>query len=343
MNANLRQPDVGNLPPMSAGDHDLTQTMLQSGMLRPPEQPGPLGAVDRFQIIRPLGAGGMGQILLAEEPITGARVALKMIRPELVGETWAVRRFLTEAQHMYRMAHPNILKVMEVSDRAAGPYYVMPFIDGGSLADRIKPGQPLARDEIIAIVGPVAEALAYAHARGIIHRDLKPANILLDREGRPYLTDFGLLRTVFNDSMVDVRKPLVEGTVAYLSPGTATGKAEDTRCDIYAFGAMLYELLTGRPPYSGPDPEAILRQIVAGPPDPIRKLNPKAPADLAQIAEWAMARELRDRYAEMTDIVNDLERAAQGREPLGPHGRARAPARALAVAGTRLWPFFMQG
>jgi serine/threonine protein kinase len=221
---------------------------------------------------------------------------------------------------MYRMSHPNILKVLEVSDRKAGPYYVMPYIEGGSLAERIEPGQPLPKEEIVHIVRQIADALKYAHSRGIIHRDLKPANILLNAAGHAYLTDFGLLRTVFNDSMIDVNKKSVEGTIPYLSPSAAEGKADDTRGDIYAFGAVLYEMLTGRRPYDGPDPTDIINKILAGPPLPIREVNPDAPADLVRIAENCMARELRDRYAEMADVLGDLERLSTDKNLLGPHG-----------------------
>jgi serine/threonine-protein kinase len=311
-------------PPMSTlADHTL-HTMLDAGMMEAPARPGSAGTVDRFEVVRTLGVGGMGLVLLAREPATGATVAIKMVRPDLVTDQAVVRAFLREAQHMVRMAHPNILKVVEVSDRKAGPYYVMPYIETGSLADRIRPGHALAAEETLAIARQIAEALAYAHSRGIIHRDLKPANVLIDAQGRAYLTDFGLLRTVFNDSMLDVTKTSAEGTAPYMSPGIARGRAEDTRCDIYAFGAMLYEMLTGDPPYQAPTVQAILDSIAARPPRPVREVNPAAPAALVAIAENAMARELRDRYAEMSDVVRDLARVAAAQAPLGPHGRAAA-------------------
>lgn len=325
MNNETTEINQGPMPPMSSENVEIAQTMLQTGMMDAPAMPGPIGAIDRFEVIKLLGQGGMGQVMLAREPITDASVAIKIINPSFAKEQWAVRRFLTEAQHMYRMSHPNILKVLEVSDRKAGPYYVMPYIEGGSLAERIKPGQPLSKDEIVPIARQIADALKYAHSRGIIHRDLKPANILIDAAGRAYLTDFGLLRTVFNDSMIDVSKRSVEGTPTYLSPSAAEGKADDTRGDIYAFGAVLYEMLTGLKPYDGPDPESIIKKIIAGPPRPIREINPEAPADLVQIAENCMARELRDRYAEMADVLCDIERLSTGGTILGSHGTAPKP------------------
>ena len=230
--------------PISSGS---AEELLRSRMVEPPISPGTVAKLDRFEIIRVLGEGGMGQVLLAHEPVTDAKVAIKIIKPRSAQDATARHRFLTEARHMYAMSHPNILKVMEVSDREEGPYFVMPFVPGGSLAERIKPGESMVPEQIVIIIRQVAAALDYAHGRGIIHRDLKPANVLVDTEDHAFLTDFGLLRTVFNDSIVDVQGSQLEGTVAYMSPAVADGKAEDTRCDIYAFGAMLYEMLTGQP------------------------------------------------------------------------------------------------
>ena len=311
--------------PMSKAPEDVTQTMLEEGMLGAPSRPGVRGAVGRFEILRPLGMGGMGQVFLARDPVTDVRVAIKMIHPRYLKARWAVERFLTEARHMYRMSHPHILKVIEVSDRRAGPYYVMPFVEGGSLAEHMRPGEPMPGERALEMARQVASALQYAHSRGIIHRDLKPANVLLDADGRAFLTDFGLLRTVFNDTLLDPDKGGPEGTAPYLSPLAAAGKAEDTRCDIYAFGAVLYEMLAGSKPYDGPTSKAIVEQILAGPPRPLRHAAPHAPSTLARVAEWCMARELRDRYAEMADVARDLDRVARGEEPLGPHGRT-APA-----------------
>ncbi len=129
---------------------------------------------------------------------------------------------------------------------------------------------------ILDIATQIAEGLRYAHQRGIIHRDLKPANILLAANDKACLADFGLARTMFNDTIVDVESQQCEGTAPYMSPAVAAGNAEDTRCDIYAFGALLYEMLTGEPPYKGQNTKEIQKQILAGPPKPITTLNPKA-------------------------------------------------------------------
>jgi len=301
---------------------------LRARVLEPPARPGLLASLDRFEVLRLIGVGGMGVVVLARDPHTSERVAIKLLKPELVPEPQAVHRFLIEARHMQRFTHPSILRVREVSDRSEGPYFVMPYLERGSLAGLIRTGEPLDGATALQIAEDVASALVYAHAKGLIHRDLKPGNVLLDAEGRAYLADFGLLRTFFNDSIIGVRREQCEGTPAYMSPAVAAGQAEDTRCDIYSFGALLYEMLTGLPPYEGRSPQEIRTRILAGPPMPILQHNPKAPPNLVRIAEWAMARELRDRYAQMADCLADLQRVGKGETPLGPHGRPPVRTRA---------------
>jgi sugar lactone lactonase YvrE len=310
------------VPPVSVFSGPIAE-LVGHRLLSPPNRPGLLATLARYGVARVLGGGGMGVVLLARDSESGRDVALKMVRPELVGDPRVVHRFVKEAGHLQKLKHPNVVPVLEVSDRPQGPYFVMPYFDQGSLAQRIKPGQPLDSPAALDIAMQVAAGLQFAHRRGIIHRDLKPANILLGAGGKTCLADFGLARTMFNDSIVDVEREQMEGTAPYMSPGVAAGDAEDTRCDIYAFGALLYEMLTGEPPYVGRGTQDIRKQILAGPPKPILQRNPEADRGLATVAEGAMARELRNRYADMTDVLADLERIKQGRAPAGPHGLAR--------------------
>ena len=289
-------------------------------MLAPPSRPGLLATLDRFEILRVLGAGGMGIVLLARDSASGREVAIKMVRPEFAADQPTVRRFVKEAGHLQRLKHDNIIPVLEVSDRPQGPYFVMPYFEQGSLARRIEPGKPLERQVILDLATHVCAGLQFAHRRGIIHRDLKPANILWAADGRACLADFGLARTLFNDTIIEADSQQCEGTAPYMSPGVAAGNAEDTRCDIYAFGALLYEMLTGEPPYQGRTTKEIRAQIVAGPPVAIATLNPRADQDLTSVAEGAMGRELRNRYADMADVLADLRRISDDKPALGPHG-----------------------
>jgi len=316
------QPPPAFHPPVSTLGGPIAELIAQQ-MLAPPARPGLLGALQQFEIQRVLGSGGMGVVLLARDSAASRSVAIKMIRPEWVADPRILHRFVKEAGHLEKLKHPNVVPVLEVSDRPAGPYFVMPYYERGSLAGRIRPGQALDAVYIVDIAANIAEGLEFAHRRGIIHRDLKPANILLTGEQGACLADFGLARTVFNDSIMDVERPQWEGTAPYMSPGVAAGDAEDTRCDIYAFGALLYEMLTGDPPYAGRSLQEIRRQILAGPPKPIQERNPAADAGLRAVAEGAMARELRDRYADMSDVLADLRRIKDGKAPVGPRGLAR--------------------
>lgn len=303
-----------SMPPVSVFTGPIGE-LIHQRMLQPPSRPGLLAALDHYEIQRLIGAGGMGIVLLARDTNTQREVAIKLVRAELVGNPQVIQRFLKEAGHLKRLRHTNIVPVEEISGRAEGPYFVMPFFENGSLASRIKPGQPLSSEAVLDIALPVADGLAFAHRSGIIHRDLKPANILMGANGLVCLGDFGLARTMFNDTIVDVESRHMEGTAPYMSPAVAAGNAEDTRCDIYSFGALLYEMLTAQPPYQGRGTKEILDQILAGPPKPIASLNPAADRRLVAIAERALARELRDRYAEMRDVLNDLQLVRAGKSP----------------------------
>ena len=336
------------VPPVSVFSGPIAE-LVGHRLLSPPNRPGLLATLARYDVLRVLGGGGMGVVLLARDSESGRDVALKMVRPELVPNQHVVHRFVKEAGHLQKLKHPNVVPVLEISDRPEGPYFVMPYFERGSLAQRIKLGQGLDALEVLDIALQVAEGLQFAHRRGIIHRDLKPANILLGEGHQTCLADFGLARTMFNDTIVDVEHDQMEGTAPYMSPGVAAGNAEDTRCDIYAFGALLYEMLTGEPPYAGRSTQDVRRQILAGPPKAVRLRNPEADAGLAAVAEGAMARELRDRYADMSDVLGDLEHIKQGRKPIGPRGIVRRvrhhPAAiwipavaALAVLVWMIWP-----
>jgi hypothetical protein len=305
------------LPPISSATGS-PGILLQHGLLSAPLQPGQLASLDHYQILGELGQGGMGIVLRGRDSGSGEIVAIKMLRPELAAQPQQVHRFLKEARHMQRLKHPHVLPVLHVSEDPASPCFVMPLLERGSLLQQLSEEQLMTEEECLAVARQVASALAHAHAKGVMHRDLKPGNVLLDASGTAFLADFGLARTVFNDSLVDAaRGETGEGTAPYMSPQLARGEAEDTRCDIYALGALCYEMLTGRPPYEGQSTAQILQQIRTGPPVSILKLRPRLAPALVKVIECAMAREHRDRYANMPDVLADLERLAVGQMPLG--------------------------
>lgn len=325
------QPSVGLRPPPGNERNPLANTVLRAPWnerSRPDRRERPRPGSSLFDSD---GSGGPAPLPFPEQPDvppssttsetnnTDALLAIKVLRPDCVRRRRTFDRFLAEARHMRQLDHSNILKVLEVCDHPDHPYFAMPYFERGSLAALLRRGEPLSDADLLRIAVQLAEALCHTHAKGIIHRDLKAANVLLSKEGDAFLGDFGLARTVFNDSILDIHHEHGEGTLPYMSPAVARGEAEDTRCDIYGFGALLYEIMTRRPPYTGRDPAEIRSRILAGSPPPIRTLNPQAPAGLALVAHWAMARELRDRYAQMSDVLADLRRLQHGASPRGPH------------------------
>jgi serine/threonine protein kinase len=346
-----KQEEGGFIPPVSVFAGPIAE-LVGHRLLSPPTRPGLLASLAGYEVLRVLGGGGMGVVVLARDAEKGVDVAIKLIRPELVSDQRIVHRFVKEAGHLQKLKHPGVIPVIEVSDRPGGPYFVMPYFEKGSLAGRIRPGQPMEPESILDIALQVAAGLAYAHRSGIIHRDLKPANILLKSGDKCCLADFGLARTMFNDSLIDVERQQLEGTAPYMSPGVAAGNAEDTRCDIYAFGALMYEMLTGEPPYAGRNTEDIRTQILAAPPKPIKERNPQADAGLVAVAEGAMGRELRDRYADMADVLADLERIKAGKAVTGPHDLSRRVKRlpfslwipaGLVLIAVGLWLLYTSG
>ncbi len=325
--------------PMSSHFAGPVAELMALRMLQPPNGPGLLAALDDYEILRLLGTGGMGLVLLARKEGDKRHVAIKMIRSEYVGNQDVVRRFLKEAGHLQKLRHSNIVPVEEVCSRALGPYFVMPFFERGSLAGLTRPGEPMDFNLIQKVALGVAAGLAFAHRSGIIHRDIKPANVLIRADGQACLADFGLARTLFNDSILNVETRSHEGTAPYMSPAVAAGDAEDTRCDIYSFGAVLYEMLTGFPPYRGRGSREILDQILAGPPRPVTDINPGANPNMARVVEGCMARELRDRYASMKDVIEDLERVGDSR----PLAAFKFRHRVKAMGPTGIWSMLVPG
>jgi len=284
--------------------------------------PGCAGRLGRFEVIRRIGRGGMGQVLLARDTANGQEVALKVIDPGHVSDPRVRHAFVKEAKHMHAMRHPNILPVNEIVDDERSVFYVMPFVRGGSLASKARSGRPVNLDKLLPVAIQVARALEYAHDKhGVVHRDIKPENVLLEEGGQvARLCDFGLVRTMFNDTVTNStpRMGWRIGTRPYMAPEVVEGKAGDYRVDIYSFGAMLYQLVTGRRPYAGADTEEIFAKIKLGPPPPLKELNPALPKAWVTVIEGAMQRELSRRYAHMADLRADLERIQRGERPLGP-------------------------
>ncbi|MFO0957164.1 MAG: serine/threonine-protein kinase [Isosphaeraceae bacterium] len=284
-----------------------------------------------YEVLGPLGRGGMGVVSLAIQPGLGRTVALKQIRAGLDADAEELARFRTEAEAAARLRHPNIVQVYDVGLRDGLPYLAMELVSGGTLEGRLRDG-PLAPREAATLVAAIARAVQHAHDEGVLHRDLKPGNILLTAEGTPKVADFGLAKRLDVDQH-QTRTGALLGTPSYMAPEQADGQAVGPLADVYSLGTILYECLTGHPPFRGASALETLEQVRAGDPIPPRRLRPGIPADLQTCCLKCLEREPRRRYATAADLADDIDRLLRD-EPI----RARAvsaPERLLKWARRR--------
>jgi serine/threonine-protein kinase len=302
---------------------------------------------DRYRLERELGAGGMATVYLAQDLKHDRRVAIKVLRPELAAVIGA-ERFVSEIRTTANLQHPNLLPLFDSGEADGQLYYVMPYVEGETLRQRLEREQQLPLDEVVRLVSLIAGALDYAHAQGVIHRDLKPENVLLQAD-QPVVADFGIALAAARAGGTRITNTgLSLGTPYYMSPEQATGdRVIDARTDVYALGAVTYELLSGEPPHSGPNAQAIIARLLTEEPRPVRAVRPTTPPAM----EAAIGRALQKRPADRFATCGAFARAmvAEGTTTIAaPAGRARRPAlRALlglgaavglAVAAWRLMP-----
>jgi tetratricopeptide (TPR) repeat protein len=293
-------------------------------------------AVPGFTIRRRLGRGGMGIVYEAEQHHLNRMVALKMIHPGRHDNPSDVRRFLIEAEAVAQLDHENIVRIFQVGEAGGGPFFALELLEGGTLADRLGGApQPVRRSAELAAT--LARAIQAAHAEGIIHRDLKPSNVLYDAKDVPKITDFGLAKRLEIDDG-ETRNGQVIGTPSYMSPEQAKGLDQEVGrgADVYSLGVILYEMLTGRPPLKGMNPDETIKLVREKDPVPPSKLRPNIPYDLETICLKCLDKEPGKRYSTADELAEDLERFLDGkpvlarRTPLWERGAKLARRRPLA-------------
>lgn len=298
---------------------------------------------ERYVIERQIGAGGMATVFLARDLKHDRQVAVKILEPELAA-VMGVERFLAEISVTAHLQHPNILPLFDSGETPTGaPFYVMPFVEGESLRQRLDREKQLPVDDAIRITTAIASAVDYAHRHHVVHRDLKPENVLF-QDGQPLVSDFGIALAVSHAGGHRITQTgLSLGTPSYMSPEQATGdRAIDGRTDVYSLGAILYELLTGEPPHTGSTAQAIIARVLTETPRPVRAVRPAVPAHVAAAVERALEKLPADRWETAAAFCDALtgsaatlrehprtEQARRFRGPLAPAPLALA---AIAVA-----------
>lgn len=275
---------------------------------------------DRYELGEPLGRGGMAEVLEGRDLRLGRRVAVKILRPDLAKDPAFQSRFRREAQSAASLNHPNIVAVYDTGEDILGdesasvvvPYIVMEYVDGQTLRQLLASGRRLLPERALEITAGVLAALDYSHRHGIVHRDIKPANVMLTRTGDVKVMDFGIARALADASATMTAASAVMGTAQYLSPEQARGEVVDARSDLYSTGCLLYELLTGRPPFTGDSPVSVAYQHVSENPLPPSQVDPAVPPALDALVLKSLAKSPDDRYQTAADFRSDVERAIAG-------------------------------
>src|SRR3954470_252305 len=267
-----------------------------------------------YQILSQIGSGGMGEVYLADDTKLGRKVAIKFLNEQFSKDEALLNRFVQEAKAASALNHPNILTVYEVGEHAGTHYISTEFIDGETLRERMK--HRLSFDETLSITVQTAEALAAAHQAGIVHRDIKPENIMVRSDGYVKVLDFGLAKLTEIESadgeeqtrkLVKTHPGVVMGTATYMSPEQARGKPTDARSDVFSFGIVLYEMLTGKVPFAGETMTDVMSSIISSEPQPITSLAPHLPRELQRIVQKTLKKKREQRYQSTRDLLVDLK------------------------------------
>ena len=268
---------------------------------------------DRYLLGEMIGTGGMADVYVAQDQRLSREVAIKILRSDLAKDPAFVSRFRKEAKAAAGLNHPGIVAVYDSGEEPA-PYIVMELVTGHTLRELIHQDERVTLDHGLSIIEQVLAALEYSHQRNIVHRDIKPANVMATDAGDIKVMDFGIARAMDDLGATLTSTWNVVGTAQYLSPEQAVGDTADARSDIYSTGCLLFELLTGQPPFTGETPVSIAYQHVSGDIPSIRALMPDLPEDIETIVQVALAKKMEDRYQSAQEMLDDLIRVHQGQD-----------------------------
>src|SRR5437660_646476 len=281
-----------------------------------------LETISHYRILEKLGSGGMGEVYLAEDTRLGRKIALKLLAQELTKNRDRLSRFDQEAYAASALNHPNILTIYEMGDEGGRHYIATEFVDGQTLRTRLS-GAPMEMAEVLNVAIQIAGALEEAHAAAIIHRDIKPENVMIRRNGHVKVLDFGLAKLMerpavdeadteaVTRALVQTDAGMVLGTSQYMSPEQARGKPVDARTDIWSLGVVLFEMATGRPPFSGETKTDVIVAIAKNDPPPMARYAPNAPAEFEWIVLKALRKDCDERYQTIKELESDLKKLKQ--------------------------------
>lgn len=272
-------------------------------------QPGQM--LGPYRIINQIGKGGMATVYKAHQASVDRYVAVKVLPSQLAESQEFAARFQQEARIIARLEHPHILPVFDYGESEGVAYFVMRYLDAGTLKEKMIEGRPLPLHDIDRIFTQLADALSYAHGRGVVHRDLKPANALIDSQGNVFLTDFGIAKLLESASPRLTQTDAIMGTPAYISPEQAQSHPVDQRSDIYSLGIILYEMVTGSVPFVAETPLAVLFKHISDPLPPPSLVKPDVPLSIEQVLLKALAKDPRDRFATVDEFMTAWKRALE--------------------------------
>ena len=279
-------------------------------------QPGQM--LGLYRIISQIGRGGMATVYKAYQASIDRYVAIKVLPSQLAESKEFATRFHQEARIIASLEHPHILPVFDYGESDGVTYFVMRYLDAGTLKDRMVEGRPLPLNEIDKLFTQLADALSYAHSRGIVHRDLKPANALIDSRGNVFLTDFGIAKLLESASPRLTQTDAIMGTPAYISPEQAQAQPVDQRSDIYSLGIILYEMVTGSVPFVAETPLAVLFKHISDPLPPPSSVKPDIPSAIEQVILKALAKNPEDRFATASEFLAAWKHALETKDTVQP-------------------------